>query len=84
MTLYPEKKMLNQHAWLNITEEDQYDIQNRKVQDYIFILFEKGLEFFTVVYLKSYCSETTSVQDFICQNSLIILLIFFHGKHQVT
>ena len=45
MTLYPEKKMLNPHAWLNITEEDQYDIQNRKVQDYIFILFDKGLEF---------------------------------------
>ena len=76
--------MLYQHAWLNITEEDQYCIQNRKVQDYIFILFEKGLEFFPVVYLKSYCSGTMSVQDFICQNSLIILMIFFYGKHQVT
>ena len=75
--------MLNQHAWLNITEEDQYDIQNRKVQDYIFILWEKGLEFFAVVYLKSFCSGT-SVQDFICQNCLIILMIFFYGKHQVT
>ena len=35
---------LYQHAWLNITEGDQYYIQNRKVEDYIFLLFKKGLE----------------------------------------
>lgn len=45
MTFYAEKNILYQHAWLNLTEEDQYYIQNRKVEDYIFLLFKKGLEF---------------------------------------
>ena len=45
MTFYVEKNILFQHAWLNLTEEDQYYIQNRKVGDDIILLFKKGLEF---------------------------------------